>query len=66
MRLNFLFNEFLNRFAFTTTVIDDSAMAISAMTGCSRPITATGIAIVLYANAQNRFCLIFLNVDLDS
>lgn len=46
------------------TLIDDAAIAISAITGCSTPIIASGIAITLYPNAQNRFCFIFLNVSL--
>ena len=39
-------------------------MAAAPSIGCSSPMNAMGIAMVLYAHAQKRFCLIFLNVAL--
>jgi len=49
-----------------TTDTELKAMAAPAIIGLSRPKAAKGMPIILYINAQKRFCLIFLIVLLDS
>ena len=43
------------RMLLRTTLIDENAIAAPAIIGLSRPDTASGMAMVLYPNAQNRF-----------
>ena len=40
------------------TTISEKAMVNAAKIGLKYPIEAKGIAIILYAKAQNKFCLI--------
>src|SRR5690606_38395386 len=51
-----------SRRLFVTTRTELSAIAAPAIIGLSRPVAASGIAATLYANAQNRFCLMIRNV----
>lgn len=63
---------FRNRKLFNTTDIELNAIAALAIMGerstsknGQRMPAAIGIAIILYPNAQKRFCLIILSVDFD-
>ena len=50
----------------STTNTELNAMAAPAIIGFSNPAAATGTAIVLYANAQNRFDLMVCKVARES
>jgi hypothetical protein len=54
------------RSAFKTTLILLKLIANDAKIGFNNHRAASGIQIVLYRNAQKRFCLIFLKVFFDS
>ena len=47
---------------FVITVRELRVIAIAANIGLIYPVAATGISIILYINARNRFCFILLIV----
>jgi hypothetical protein len=47
------------------TITSEKAIDKEANIGLRNPKAAKGIATMLYANAQNKFCLIVFNVSLD-
>ena len=61
-----LYLNFFRLNEFNTTETELSAMAAPAIPGFRNPDAAIGIPAILYANDQNRFCLIFRIVFCDN
>src|SRR5574344_895398 len=51
---------------FVSTDTELKAIAPPAIIGFKNPVAAKGIPIILYINAQNKFCFIFLIVAFES